>query len=94
MPKPETFDVETGWAVCQGPHGQLTSGPVASGTRHNVVIPMSCPPGYRPIGADHIHPPGYPNPSAQDIAEAQRLSLEFVCATSPDGKRVCVNTKR
>ena len=81
---------EVGRAIC-ALNGTFVSGPLASqGDPNNVKVPLICPPGGRLVGLDHTHPGGGLAPSRQDMAEARRLRLDFMCVTVPEtGKTKC-----
>lgn len=73
-------DVEIGFALCEFSDGVLTRGPVASGSRTSVNVPLRCPPGSRARGIWHTHPDDDdPRPSQTDLRNAMDAGLEFVC---------------
>ncbi len=86
---------EIGFSLCRYPSGQLTHGPVVSGTPTSVNIPVACPPGARFEGLFHTHPGGVAYPSNTDIRSARKVRAEHLCIAVPDtGEMRCFRFKR
>lgn len=84
---------ERAFLVCRGGDGQLSSGPVVTGTRDNVPMPEECPLGTRAIAVCHDHPPGDSiEPSKADLGETRSAGLDFVCVVF-DGELKCYPVK-
>ena len=73
---------EIGFTICRRTGGSLTRGPVASGTRTAVNIPLVCPPGSSVEGLWHTHPGGVAFPSSADLKSARRFGAKVLCITS------------
>lgn len=88
-------DVEIGGTMCRDRRGRLRLGPLASGEHDHVRIDISCPQGGKPVGIWHTHPQGVAQPLSQDLIEAARLGLDFLCITVPDtNQSKCFRVKR
>jgi hypothetical protein len=79
-------DREWGYLVCQG--NKITRGPTYLGDHKNVNIPISCPPGAKPLAINHSHPSGVLELSQKDIDAAHKNDVPFVCVEA-NGKRKC-----
>ncbi len=81
---------ERGFPICDV-NGKLVPGPEVVGRdNRSVDIPLLCPLGGRPVGTHHTHPGGSTRPSKQDLSEAGRLGLDFICITVPEkGRTEC-----
>lgn len=77
--------VEFGFSLFVTPNGVLTRGPVGVGDATSVQFPdtcATCPPGSKLVATIHSHPKeggGSILPSAQDIREAGRLKMPYLC---------------
>lgn len=71
--------VEKGFALCRTRAGRILPGPEAEGGPSNVRIPLACPPNSNIIGVFHTHPSGLAEPSEQDLSEARRTGLKWLC---------------
>lgn len=85
---------EQGAPLCRDRRGRLSLGPVVHGDVRSVNVPLSCPSGTEAVGFWHTHPPEAPQPSRQDLREAQRLGLEYVCVATEDRPPLCVRVRR
>ena len=78
---------EEGFTICQQ-NGALIRGKHVTGISHQAVsVPVSCPYGGKPVGLHHTHPVsggGSTEPSEQDIYEARRFGLKWLCITVPE----------
>ena len=80
---------ERAFLVCRGGAGELSAGPVVTGSHDHVPMPQECPLGTRAIGVCHDHPPGDSiEPSDADVRETKDAGLEFVCVVF-DGELKC-----
>jgi len=64
---------------------ELLLGECNIGDRFSVRLRIRCPEGSIPIGVWHTHPGGDSIPSSQDIKEARRVGLKFVCVEGSQG---------
>ena len=88
-------DKEIGKALCKGPDGQIAGGPVAEGHMYGVTIPVSCPPGYNPVGTWHTHPGGVVEPSPEDWEMTRKLGFRYLCVTVPEtGQTQCLDARK
>ena len=86
---------EIGFTVCRTPSGQLTHGPVATGTPTSVNIPVVCPPGSKLIALHHSHPGGIARPSRTDVETAIRVKAKHLCIQVPEtGELKCFRVLR
>ena len=75
---------EEAFTLCQL-RDMLLKGREARGPdKWSVNLHVGCPSGGKPIGLFHTHPGGEPEPSAQDIFEAKRLGMHFLCVSVPE----------
>ena len=70
---------EFGFAVCQYSDGQLTHGPVMTGTPNSVQVPLTCPPNTKLKSIFHTHPRGVAYPSDTDIESTLKAGLDTLC---------------
>ena len=86
---------EVGFAVCRFPNGQLTTGPVSTGTPTRVNIETRCPPGTKFEAIYHTHPGGIAYPSDIDVNALRRSGAEKMCIEVPErGELACYSLKR
>lgn len=71
--------VEEAFTLCQLVNTILRGSEAKGQDPWSVSLRVSCPYGGKPIGIHHTHPGGEPVPSSQDISEARRLGLDFLC---------------
>ena len=76
-------DHEVGAAICQDAQG-LSFGPLSTGGPYNVSVPLRCPADGQVVGVFHTHPGGEAVPSSYDMAEAERLGLQYLAIGVPD----------
>ena len=74
---------EEAMTLCQLGNMLLKGSEARGENPFSVNLHISCPRG-KAIGIHHTHPGGEPEPSAQDIAEAKRFSLDWLCVTVPE----------
>lgn len=84
-------DHEVGATICRcGPNYEL--GPMASGTRNRVKVPISCRTRCKPVGIVHTHPGGPVRLSNVDKKSLAKAKLSIGCVT--DGVRMrCFRVK-
>ncbi len=78
---------EEGFTICRRNNRLLRGMQVTGRNDQAVSLPVSCPSGGKPIGLWHSHPVsggGSTDPSPQDISEAKRFGLKFLCITVPE----------
>jgi len=76
---------EEAFTLCQLRDMILKGSQATGNDKYSVNLRVSCPQG-KPIGIHHTHPGGEPEPSDQDIREAHRLGIPFMCITVPERK--------
>lgn len=79
---------EVGFTICRTPGGQLTRGPLATGTPRAVSIPIACPSGATFEGLFHTHPGGAVTPSRIDLDSAKKFDAKVLCITN-DSQTQC-----
>ena len=85
---------EIGATLCRFPDGRLARGPVVSGTRTSLSIPVMCPPGAGMEGLWHTHPGGQAFPSQTDLASARQHGAKVLCVTADGGPSIATNCFR
>ena len=86
--------VEVGFTMCRTGAGALVRGPLATGTRTRLNIPISCPPGSVMEGLFHTHPGGQASPSQRDVASAKQYGAKVLCITNDTTTRCFRVTRR
>jgi len=73
---------EMGFILCRNSRGRVKAGPMQTGDRTSVNVPVRCPAGYRPEALWHTHPSGSLQLSHQDIATGRQHGIPNVCVSN------------